>query len=304
MTKGSDNVETITAYKGFTASMQCHGGYQFELGKTYTHDGEVKACASGFHACEHPLDVLGYYSPSGSLYAVVEQSGDLSRHEDDTKIASRSITIKASIDLPGLIAAAVEHTFSRAKTTKKDTNEDERGAATNCGTSGAASATGYGGAASATGDSGAASATGTSGAASATGTRGAASATGTRGAASATGTSGAASATGYGGAASATGYSGAASATGYSGAASATGDSGAASATGDRGAASATGDRGAAMASGYEGRVMGAKGCALFLVQRDINGKILHAWAGIVGRDGIEPDTWYTLKGGKPVVES
>ena len=108
-------------------------------------------------------------------------------------------------------------------------------------------------------------------------------------------------ATGYRGAASATGDSGAASATGDSGAASATGDSGAASATGDSGAASATGYRGAAMACGYSGRVMGAAGNALFLAERDADGDIIAVWAGIVGRDEILADTWYTLRDGKPV---
>lgn len=60
---------------------------------------------------------------------------------------------------------------------------------------------------------------------------------------------------------------------------------------------------GAASATGHSGRVMGAAGCALFLVCSDPNdGKILHAWAGISGSDGIKPDVWYTLDStGKPV---
>jgi hypothetical protein len=108
-------------------------------------------------------------------------------------------------------------------------------------------------------------------------------------------------ATGDRGAASATGYQGAASATGDRGAASATGHRGAASATGDRGAASATGYRGAAMACGYEGRAMGKEGNAIFLAERDSDLNIIAVWAGIVGRDGIKPETWYTLRDGKPV---
>ena len=136
--------ETVTSYKGFDAKWKCRG-FQYAVGETYRHEGEVAACNAGFHACEHPLNVFSYYPPAGSRFAIVEQSGDLSRHSDDTKIASRSITIKAEIDLPGLIRAAIEYTFKRANPVDPDSP---------------ASATGDWGAASATGRYGAASATG------------------------------------------------------------------------------------------------------------------------------------------------
>jgi hypothetical protein len=59
------------------------------------------------------------------------------------------------------------------------------------------------------------------------------------------------------------------------------------------------------MASGRLGRAMVAEGCALFLVERDANWKILAVFSGIGGKDGIEPHAWYELQGGKPVkVES
>ena len=184
--------DVITTYKGFDKNLQCRG-FQFEVGQTYTHEGDVEACAGGFHACEYPLNVFSYYAAANSRFAVVEQSGDLSRRGDDTKVASRTITIKAELDLPGLIRAAIEYTLKQAKPVDPASP---------------ASATGYHGAASATGRYGAASATGYQGAASATGYQGAASATGDQGAASATGYQGAASATGRYGAAIAVGYQG------------------------------------------------------------------------------------------------
>jgi len=200
-------VEIIVAYKGFTADWKCRD-YQYAVGRSYTHDGVAVACESGFHACEYPLDVFAYYPPAGSRFALVEQSGELSRHSGDSKVASSKIAIKAEINFAGIIKAAIEYTTSRCKPV------DIASPASATGDQGAASATGYHGAASATGYQGAASATGYQGAASATGHQGAASATGHQGAASATGDQGAASATGHQGAASATGHQGAASATG------------------------------------------------------------------------------------------
>ena len=184
--------ETIKSFKGFDSNWKCRD-FQYEVGKTYTHGGPVEACGSGFHACEHPLGVFAYYPPAGSKFASVEQSGDLSRHGDDSKVASRRITIKAELSIAGLVSAAIEYVTSRCEPINPESP---------------ASATGYLGAASATGDLGAASATGDQGAASATGYQGAASATGNRGAASAAGDRGAASATGQKSVALAAGYEG------------------------------------------------------------------------------------------------
>ena len=311
----ADEQTKIEAIKGFDANLQCRN-FQFEIGKTYTQDGEIVLCENGFHAIEgRPLDVFNYYAAAGSRFAIVECSGDIARGPPpESKIASATITIKAELHLHDLIQRTVEWVIARAKSGNGASATGHHGAASATGYGGAASATGYGGAASATGnfgaafatghrgaasatgDLGAASATGDDGAASATGYQGVASATGHRGAASATGDYGAASAIGHRGAASATGYHGVASATGYHGAASATGDQGAASATGDQGAASATGASSIAMASGIRGSVSGEKGCALFLVNRDFTtSEIRHVWAGIVGRNGIKPNTFYTL---------
>jgi hypothetical protein len=137
--------EPIISYKGFDQNLHCRG-YQYEIGKTYTHEGEVEVCKSGFHACEYPLDVFGYYPPAISRFAVVTQSGRLSRNSEDTKVASSSITIKAELDFPGIIKAAIEYTMNRVK--------PEAGAASNSGDYGAASNSGYQGAASNSGQHG------------------------------------------------------------------------------------------------------------------------------------------------------
>ena len=290
----------VKAYKAFNQDMTCRG-FQYEVGKTYKHEGDASLCNTGFHAYLHPLDVLNCH-PVTSRFAVVELDGVSPETDEDTEVCGAEITIQAEVQISDLVDAAVKHVFDAAQWINGSAATGYSAAASATGDGGAASATGDRSVASATGKSGAASATGKSGAASATAYSGVASATGISGAASATGISGAAFATGHSGAASATGRSGAASATGHSGAAFATGNGGVASATGDNSAASATGHSGAAMASGYKGRAMGAEGCAIFLCERDdATGEFLHVWAGIAGQDGIKPMTWYFLKNGHPM---
>ena len=179
----------MKAYKGFTpqpdGTMKCRDKTYVE-GETYL-EPTAEPCVSGMHACLAPLNVLAYYPPAGSVFHEVEVDDDAPTHSQDSKVASKRLTVGAQIGIPGLVKAQVEYVWSKATVEDGGHAKGDSGAASATGYSGAASATGYRGAASATGYSGAASATGYSGAASATGDRGAASATGDRGAASATG---------------------------------------------------------------------------------------------------------------------
>lgn len=47
----------MKAYKGFRENLTCRD-FQYEEGKEYETE-VAKSCVSGFHACEHPLDVFG-----------------------------------------------------------------------------------------------------------------------------------------------------------------------------------------------------------------------------------------------------
>ena len=135
-------MKTITAYKGFSLDWKCNG-YQFEVGKSYEHDGKVIRCESGFHSCESPLDTFAYYAPGESRYAIVEASGSIDREENgDTKLASGKLHIKAQIQFPDLVAAAIKWVTEHCDPVK------------------AKHATGYSSASSATGDRSASSATG------------------------------------------------------------------------------------------------------------------------------------------------
>ncbi|EKN3733721.1 hypothetical protein OU760_002916 [Yersinia enterocolitica] len=153
--------ETVITFKGFDQKLQCRG-YQFEIGKTFTHEGKVEACGSGFHACEAPFDVFGYYSPANSRYAVTESFGTIDREEDgDTKIASASITITAELTLPQFIQRGINWIWSKVdKSLEQQIMNGYRSAATNTGDRSAATNTGYRSAATNTGNQSAATNTG------------------------------------------------------------------------------------------------------------------------------------------------
>jgi hypothetical protein len=276
--------KVIKSYKGFNKDMTCRG-FQYKEGKEYETSRAV-VCNEGFHACEHPLDCLGYYPPNTSVYHEVEQTGEFSSDSGsrDSKIASTKIKIGAKLSIAGLVQAAIDFTKSKTVTMQDATGDY-----------GASSATGYCGASSATGDYGASSATGYKGASSATGDCGASSATGYKGASSATGDYGASSATGYCGASSATGDYGASSATGYCGAS---------SATGYCGASSADNSTAVAVAWGYESKAKGCIGAHIVCAEwkyDNLNNDWVFVGAKMSIVDGvkIKADTYYTLRDGE-----
>ena len=142
----------MKVYKATDKDMKCRG-FQYELGKTAEAEGDIELCEKGLHACEMPLDVLGYYAPGdGSRYfeAELEEVSDEKR-SDDTKRVGKKLTLSAEIGIPGLVKAHVENVKAQCDFDNaiKKANAEKNNHAT--GWSGAASATGESGAASATG---------------------------------------------------------------------------------------------------------------------------------------------------------
>ena len=297
----------MKVYKGTNKDMQCTPGntpFQYEQGVTYEKP-KAELCAHGFHACEAPLDVFGYYPPGiGSRYFEAELEDVSPERRCDSKVCGKKITLGAEIGIPGLVKAHIEYVKAHTTTEHTDPKQataGDSGAAT-AGSYGAATA-GYKGAATA-GDSGAATA-GSYGAATA-GSYGAATA-GSYGAATA-GSYGAATAGSYG--AATAGYKGAATA-GDSGAATA-GSYGAATAgsygaatAGSYGAAtsrgsSASGKNGLSVARGNNVRVKGGLGAVLVIVEEMFDSYEIKAWkAAVVDGETIKSDTWYELKDGE-----
>ena len=245
-------------YKGFDKDMKGRG-FQYEEGKTYETD-EAKLCEKGFHACECPLDVFGYYSPTddkGNLQKFHEvELYDISNDRDgNTKVCAKKITIGAELNFLGLAKAHIEWVKSQVKTDNGTAAENEDySAASNTGDCSAASNTGDYSAASNTGDYSAASNTG---------------------------------------------YRSAASNTGNRSAASNTGDCSVASNTGYRSAASNTGDCSVALAWGINSKASAALGSYIVLAEYDDDGKFVRAKMGKIDGKRLKANTFYQLKDGK-----
>ena len=114
-----DNDTTIKAYKGFNRDMTCRG-FQYEEGGEYeTNKAEI--CEAGFHACENPLDCLGYYEPGKSVYHEVELGGEIDRCSNgDSKVAATKIKIGAKLNIAGIVKGAIDFVTSKVKATSGD----------------------------------------------------------------------------------------------------------------------------------------------------------------------------------------
>ena len=292
---------TTVAFKAFNDDWTCRG-FQYEVGKTYKLDGEAEMCGNGFHACLNPIECFGFYPPTGKL-AVVEFAGDvIDEGSADTKICGAEITIKAEMRLPDFVAKGVEYILSKVNWDgAKETNTGYRSVATNTGYRSVATNTGDRSAATNTGDQSAATNTGDRSAATNTGNRSVATNTGYQSAATNTGDRSAATNTGNRSVATNTGYQSAATNTGYRSVATNTGDRSVATNTGYQSVASVEGTASHAIATGREAKAAACAGSAIYLAEYDDEGEMINVFAGIAGRDGIEPDTFYTLRDGQPV---
>lgn len=147
--------ETITGFKGFDKDLKCRD-CQYEVGKKFEEEGKIEACSNGFHFCENPLDVLGYYPPydekGSNRYCIVKGSGNIDRDGNDTKVACSKLYISAEIGLKGIIEAGVKFILDKVNwKDNKKSNTGNQSAATNTGDQSAATNTGYRSAAEVTG---------------------------------------------------------------------------------------------------------------------------------------------------------
>ena len=254
----------MKCYKGFDKDLKCRD-FQYEIGKEYEEE-RAEICDTGFHACENPLDVFGYYTPADSRYCEVELDAN-DQKSDDSKRVGKKISIKAEIGIAGIIKASVEYIKDQVNwDNDKKSNTGDCSAATNTGNRSAATNTGDWSAATNTGD------------------RSAATNTGDRSAATNTGDWSAATNTGD-----------------WS-AATNTGDQSAATNTGDQSAATVKGKESVAMAIGYNSKAKGSLGCFIVLAEyKELGGEyhIVDVKSAKVDGEKIKPDTFYKLINGE-----
>ena len=107
----------VIGFKAADADLKCRD-HQFEVGQTYTIDGEPVHCERGFHFCQNPLDVLNYYP-------LVQDDGQLTRFmavvasgtvlTDGDKSVSAAIHVKAELRLFEFIKSAADTVIKLCK---------------------------------------------------------------------------------------------------------------------------------------------------------------------------------------------
>lgn len=130
----------MKCYKGFDENLKCRN-FQYEIGKEYEEE-KADICECGFHACEFPLDVFGYYAPADSRYCEVDLDANDQKSGDSERVG-KSISIKAEIGIAGIVKAGVEYIKNQVDwNNDKKTNTGYRSAATNTGDQSAATVEG------------------------------------------------------------------------------------------------------------------------------------------------------------------
>jgi hypothetical protein len=103
----------VPGYKGFDLGMKCRG-FQFGINQTFEEKVAPSTCNRGFHFCELPLNVFGYYPPKiGTEYAEIEAVGVTDKREDKT--CTNKLAIKGKISIGNLFKAHFDIVYDKVK---------------------------------------------------------------------------------------------------------------------------------------------------------------------------------------------
>jgi hypothetical protein len=281
-------MKTVTAIRTCKANMSGRYGFVWpRLGRAECNDWEpTPKCGNGLHALR---DGVG----NGSLLHWHEDAVWLVlQRPDDADVIDLGGKVKApwwDVLFAGTRQAAIEYAATNCGL---DPSKCVGGRSLSSGIGSQASSMGEYSQASSSGDYSQASSSGDSSHASSNGISSRSSSSGDYSEASSSGNNSRASSSGEYSRASSSGDSSQASSSGYRSQASSSGDRSRASSSGEYSEASAIGKDSAAASVGVRGRVATGERGAIAVLYRDGNDQLRFA-CGVVGEDGIKPNTWY-----------
>ena len=283
--------KVIKSYKAFDKNMQCRG-FQYEVGKEYEMDGEIKCCDRGFHACKSPMEVWDHYDMLSSRFAEVEQSGKIDEEGNSTKVCSSRIKIKAELKLADIIKVGVEWLKDITSPTKVKTDiakNNNGGYSAKIGSSGDSAKIGSGGYSAKIGSSGCSAQIGSSGDSAQIGSSGDYAKIGSSGYSAKIGSSGCSAQIGSSG-----GYAQIGS----------SGDSAQIGSSGDYAQIYSTGEDSVVMCAGKESKAKAKVGSWITLTEWEWNDDKkrrvpLCVKTEYVDGNNIKADTWYQLQNGE-----
>ena len=292
--------KTIKAYKGFDKDLKCRN-FQYEIGKEYEIDGDIKVCKRGFHACENPMEVFAHYDMLNSRFAEVEQSGKIDTEYNSTKVCSSKIKVKAELKLADIIKLGVEwlkEVTSPEKVDNKGELNDNGAYYAKIGSSGDSAQIGSSGDSAQIGSSGDSAQIGSSGLSAQIGSSGLSAQIGSSGYYVQIGSSGDYAQIGSSGLSAQIGSSGDYAKIGSSG------DYAKIGSSGDSTQINSTGEYSVIMAAGYNSIAKAKKGSWITLAEwekdnKDRKWKPVYVKTEQVDGDIIKADTWYRLVNGK-----
>ena len=92
---------SIKGFKVFNPDWTCRG-FQYKVGETFVHNGNIEMCGAGFHFCQKASDCFNYYNfNSQNKVAEVEALGLVETYKD--KSVTDKIKIIREIEWPELL---------------------------------------------------------------------------------------------------------------------------------------------------------------------------------------------------------
>ena len=78
----------VKGYKVFNSDWTCRG-FQYEVGKIFTHEGQIELCGKGFHFCQKASDCFNYYSFDSNNKVAEVEALDLVETKNDKSVTNK-----------------------------------------------------------------------------------------------------------------------------------------------------------------------------------------------------------------------